>query len=102
MSKRNGIWWQGAWWPDPRGTRAWRTLRDQVIADEPLCWLHLPGCTRASTTADHVVPYIERPDLAMSRTNLRGACLPCNSRRGRKAVADVATTNTAEALAFFD
>ena len=81
---RPGVWWNGAWWPDPRGTRAWRALRHRVITEEPTCWLKLPGCTRASTTADHVIPFIERPDLSMDRANLRGACAPCNYRRGRK------------------
>jgi 5-methylcytosine-specific restriction endonuclease McrA len=67
---------------DPRQSRAWRKLRDQVIAEEPLCWLRFPGiCTRVSTTADHVLTYTERPDLAMSRANLRGCCWPCNNAR---------------------
>lgn len=84
MARTNGVVWQGAWWPDPRGTRAWRALRARVIAEEPTCWLKLPGCTQVSTTADHVLPFVDRPDLAMSRANLRGACAPCNYRRGRK------------------
>lgn len=68
---------------DPRHTRAWRTLRDSVVREEPLCWLRLPGiCTQVSTTADHVIPVTERPDLALDRTNLHGSCRPCNDRRG--------------------
>lgn len=69
-------------WPDPRNTRAWRTLRDQVVAEEPTCQLRVVGvCTIVSTTADHIVPVIHRPDLAMDRANLRGACRPCNEAR---------------------
>ena len=69
-------------WPDPRSTRAWRALRDQVVAEEPRCQLAYPDvCTGRSQTADHIVPVVERPDLGMTRTNLRGACHPCNEHR---------------------
>lgn len=67
---------------DPTKSRAWRKLRDQVVHDEPICWLQFPGiCTRVSTTADHMQPKAVRPDLVMVRSNLRGACLPCNKAR---------------------
>ena len=66
---------------DPRHTRAWRTLRDRVVVEEPLCQLQLPGCTRLSTTADHKVPVVDAPELALERTNLQGACRPCNDKR---------------------
>jgi hypothetical protein len=68
---------------DIRGTQAWKRLRKQVIAEEPTCWLQLDGCTRVSTTGDHVIPVTERPDLALVRSNVRGACRPCNVKRGR-------------------
>lgn len=67
---------------DPRETRAWRRLRDRVVAEEPNCQLRLPGCLGASATADHIVPVVRRPDLALVRSNLRGACHPCNMARG--------------------
>lgn len=77
----------GATKGDPRQTRAWRKLRDQVVREEPTCWLQLPGiCTAASTTADHVQPVKARPDLALVRSNLRGACEPCNRARGNTPV----------------
>lgn len=66
---------------DPRSTRAWRRLRDQVVREEPLCWLQLGRCTRASTTGDHVIPVIVRPDLALVRSNVHGACANCNQDR---------------------
>lgn len=86
--------------------RAWRYLRDQVVREEPICWLQLPGCTTASTTADHVIPRSERPDLTMVRTNLRGACQSCNLKRGtkdaNKILADEARKHQPpEALGFF-
>lgn len=65
-------------------TRAWRKLRDQVVAEEPDCRLRLPGiCTGRSTTADHILTRKARPDLAMTRSNLRGACDECNRTRGQ-------------------
>ena len=83
---------------DPRKTRAWRKLRDRVVAEEPVCQLGLPGCTGASTTADHIVTVRDRPDLALVRSNLRGACQHCN--KSRQATPDV--TPTAPALSVFD
>ncbi len=81
---------------DPRSSRAWRRLRDRVVREEPVCRLQLPGvCTYWSTTADHIVPVAQRPDLALVRSNCRGACSACNWKRG--ATPDV----DADALDFF-
>lgn len=71
---------------DPRQTRAWRKLRDQVVAQEPSCRLAFPGiCTRVSTTAAHIEPVAGpngRPDLALVRSNVVGSCDPCNKASG--------------------
>jgi 5-methylcytosine-specific restriction endonuclease McrA len=67
---------------DPRQTRAWRRLRDQVVSEEPTCRLGFPGiCTTVSTTADHVRPVVTHPELALERSNCRGACKSCNEAR---------------------
>jgi hypothetical protein len=67
---------------DPRQTRAWTKLKARVIREEPTCRLGFPGvCTRASTTADHIKPVSSHPELALDRSNLRGACRPCNDAR---------------------
>lgn len=67
---------------DPRQTRAWRKLRDQVVREEPDCQLQIADvCTRVSTTGDHIIPVAARPDLALVRSNVRGACWPCNKAR---------------------
>lgn len=69
---------------DARHTRAWRKLRDQVIHEEPVCWLQFPSiCTQVSTTGDHIIPIEEAPERALDRDNVRGACGPCNLARGR-------------------
>jgi 5-methylcytosine-specific restriction endonuclease McrA len=86
---------------DPRHTRAWRKLRDQVITEEPLCWLNFPDiCTHVSTTADHLETVATRPDLAMVRTNLRGACSPCNNAR-RNTPTSALLNEQPSALGFF-
>lgn len=73
---------------DPRQTRAWRKLRDQVVREEPECRLRTAAvCTGLSQTADHIVTVRDRPDLAMDRANLRGACHACNRARGHKVAA---------------
>lgn len=88
--------------------RSWRVLRDRVVREEPYCWLKLDGCTRLSTTADHVIPRVVRPDLTMDRANLRGACSSCNTTRGAKTVQHARATQQRKrdkehppALAFF-
>lgn len=87
---------------DQRGTRAWRVLRAKVIAEEPLCWLRLPGCTTISDTADHILTVKTRPDLALVRGNCRGCCSSCNSRRNDKPISALTRAGTAPALSFFD
>lgn len=67
---------------NPRDTQAWKRLRRRVVAEEPVCWLKLPGCTTGSTVADHVQPVATHPELALMRSNLRGACASCNRKRG--------------------
>jgi 5-methylcytosine-specific restriction endonuclease McrA len=68
--------------PDPRGTQAWRKLAKQAAREEPVCWLAFEGCTVKSTTGDHVIPVTVRPELALIRSNVHGACGPCNYKRG--------------------
>jgi 5-methylcytosine-specific restriction endonuclease McrA len=70
-------------------TREWRRLRARVVAEEPICWLRLPGCTVRSTTADHIIPISVRPDLRMVRSNLRGACSHCNYVRQETPVSEL-------------
>lgn len=86
--------------------RRWRTLRARVIREEPNCWLQLPGCTGVSNTVDHVIPRSVRPDLTMTRSNLRGACSRCNYSRGNKSIATLhrrqPPRTPARALSFFE
>lgn len=93
---------------DPRQTRAWRKLVAVVVGEEPLCWLELAGCTGVSTTGDHLIPVTERPDLALVRDNVRGACRHCNELRGNLPVeaidalrAATSSKRTDDALSIF-
>ena len=67
----------------------WRKLRDRVVREERQCRLRLPGCTSVSTTADHIIPRSQRPDLLMVRSNLRGSCQNCNLQRGDRPLEQV-------------
>jgi 5-methylcytosine-specific restriction enzyme A len=58
----------------------WARLRKIVLEREPLCHWGLRGCTRISTTADHVLAVARggTNDLA----NLVAFCWNCNQKRG--------------------
>lgn len=75
--------------PDPRATWEWRQLAIRVIGEEPACWLQLDGCTQISTTGDHVVPVSQRPDLGLVRSNVHGACAPCNRKRNNLSISEM-------------
>lgn len=87
--------------------RRWRNLRDQVVREEPMCTLRLPGCTLVSTTGDHIKPVSLRPDLKFDRANVRGSCRSCNGKRGNQPLGVVRarltrSTPPAKALEFFE
>lgn len=58
---------------------AWEALRKEVLRRDPLCTY----CkVNQSTQADHVIPRSKGgPDTL---PNLRGACAPCNARKGAR------------------
>jgi len=65
------------WWSTPE----WRKLRRQVVIEEPVCRI----CGVApTTTADHIVP-VDAGGAVLDRSNLQGACGPCNSGKGAMA-----------------
>lgn len=54
---------------------AWRKLRIDFLADNPLCGeCQDEGIVRAAIIADHVVPISEAPERRLDRTNLRSMC----------------------------
>jgi 5-methylcytosine-specific restriction endonuclease McrA len=66
--------------PERQGGRRWRTLRAQVLREEPVCAIRGPRHTGSSTTVDHVVPGA-LGGAEFDRGNCRGACGPCNYGR---------------------
>jgi 5-methylcytosine-specific restriction endonuclease McrA len=84
-------------------TQRYRALRERVLAEEPTCRLGLVGCTIVSDSVDHVIPRSLRPDLVMVRSNLRGVCRNCNSRRGNRLVVEQKTPppQPPQVVAFF-
>jgi 5-methylcytosine-specific restriction endonuclease McrA len=61
-----------------RKGRPWRRLREQVLREEPTCYL----CGKPATTVDHVLPLSLFPTLAHERANLRGCCRFHNLSKG--------------------
>lgn len=84
-------------------TRRWRTLRDQVVREEPWCRLQIPGvCTGRSETGDHIMPAAHFPELFYERTNVQGACHACNQRRSDTPLEDLELDDDEpEALSIF-
>jgi 5-methylcytosine-specific restriction endonuclease McrA len=74
-----------------RAGRPWRRVVAYVLdRDGGVCQLRLTGCRLVATTADHVIPFRDRPDLELDPGNLRASCGKCNLKRGtRPAVAPV-------------
>lgn len=64
-------------------TLEWRRLSAEVRAGATRCHWCLKPTRRL--VADHVEPLDRRPDLALDRSNIVPACVPCNTRRGRNA-----------------
>ena len=66
-------------------TLRWRTLRTQVLHEEPLCRHCLDhGETTASREVDHIVPHHGDEGQFWSRANLQGLCSSCHSRKTRR------------------
>ena len=59
---------------------AYKRNRQIALGREPVCHWKLPGCTMASTQADHVVAVSQGGSNDLS--NLVGSCESCNRRRG--------------------
>lgn len=60
------------------GTRAWRRVRDAVLArDGGACQLRLAPCLGAATTVDHIRAVAAGGD-PLSVDNGQAACVPCH------------------------
>jgi len=65
-------------------TRAWRTLRDRVLHDEPLCRsCHQAGRIGAATVVDHILP-INAGGAKLDRANLQPMSAVCHNTKTAK------------------
>ncbi|MGL4513818.1 MAG: HNH endonuclease [Lacipirellulaceae bacterium] len=63
-------------------SRPWRRVRGLVLSREPLCrHCAARGVITAASVVDHVTPRRERPDMALSTTNLQPLCGRCHNRK---------------------
>jgi len=60
----------------------WERARLVVLAEEPMCrFCAERGDATPAREVDHIIPIADRPDLRLTRSNLRSLCRPCHSRR---------------------
>ena len=61
-------------------TARWARIRSVVLNEDPLCQecLSKGRCTVANVV-HHIVDLVERPDLALTRSNLMSLCSSCHS-----------------------
>lgn len=66
-------------------TWQWQQVRDFILErDQHQCQIRYTDiCTGQATTVDKKIPAARRPDLATNPANLRAACDPCQSHKGR-------------------
>ena len=66
--------------------KAWKMLSKEMLEKQPLCAEHeRHGIHIMADHVDHIIPYKQRPDLALDRSNLEPLCRPCH---GRKSIAE--------------
>lgn len=72
-----------------RSTKRWQDLRLLKLKRDPLCQNHLRRERLVpATEVDHVIPLVDRPDLAYELENLSSVCRPChNKKTAREAIA---------------
>lgn len=64
----------------------WQALCKTVLAEcDYVCQLRIPDvCIGTATTVDHLIPASLWPEGRYLRSNLAGACRPCNRRKSNK------------------
>ena len=76
-------------------TNTWKRKSATFREAHPVCCeCDSIGLVVPSELVDHIIPYRERPDLALVDSNLRALCWPCHNRIGKKVRAGEAVPNT--------
>ena len=61
---------------DFHASAAWKRFRVEILHARPRCEA---GCGDPANEVAHVVPVVQRPDLAFEPTNVRALCKACHS-----------------------
>ena len=65
-----------------RSSARWRRLRKMKLARNPLCEeCSKHGVVEPATQVDHIVPIVERRDLAFDLENLQSLCTVCHGKK---------------------
>ena len=65
-----------------RSSARWRRLRRLKLARNPLCEeCTKHGVVEPATQVDHIVPIVERRDLAFDMENLHSLCSTCHGKK---------------------
>lgn len=68
-------------------TRAWKSVRLRVLdRDRRICQIRLPGCREVADAVDHIVE-LEDGGPYYDESNLRAACISCNTAKRNTTVA---------------
>ena len=67
------------------GTARWLRFRGWVLNRQPLCadpfgYHDQDGVAVPAKEVHHLIPYKQRPDLALSESNVQALCRSCHSR----------------------
>jgi 5-methylcytosine-specific restriction protein A len=64
---------------------AWRKLRNQYIATQPICeHCKQAGNYKAAKVVDHIAPRKQRPELELDWDNLQSLCQRCHQQKTAK------------------
>lgn len=69
--------WEGSSWTNG-GDRRWRKIRNDHIADNPIC--QRPGCTRLATQVDHITN-VAAGGAKYDRSNVQSLCDPHHAEK---------------------
>ena len=60
----------------------WRRLRAAFLMKHPLClFCEEAGRVTEATVVDHIISFVDRPELRLAWANLRSLCKDCHDRR---------------------
>lgn len=65
-----------------RSSATWQKVRQMVLDRDGVCVeCERRGYTTEPTQVDHILPITQRPDLALTMSNLQALCTTCHARK---------------------